>query len=291
MGVFRRWSPNDFIYLTSVQMDNESLPEDKIRILCCDAKGELRLVIIENSVYELAKSYAEELERDRKNYAILSLEINPSEYVPCAVSISTEQVWALEHVMEHAVKRRKTPDILKKYLRGIVQIGEVKRGELKSQHEQAKDYLFTGKTPGVLNRLAYYTEESIEVAVPIYKARHHYPLIILQRLPANERTIPGMQGLVTLDSDGDLAIIRLSMEAIDEALKNFEKWKRANKSEGCILYSRYQDGFTISYLEISELQRKALDLIAQHFAETGYGQQPISADAQAVLAKAKEYVL
>ena len=291
MGFSRRRSPNGLIYLTPVEIDNEKLPKGKIRILCCDAKGNIRSTIIGNSVYKLVKSYAEELERSRKNYAILSMEIAPDEAVPCAVVISPEHVWALQHILDHAIKRRKTPDILKKYLNEIVQIGELKREELKSQHEQAKDHVFSGKTPEVLHRLAYYTGDCIEAAVPIYKAHHRYPLIVLQSIPANEQTTPDMQRLLTLDSDGDLAIIRLPSKTIDEAVRNFEKWKRANKLEGCIVYSQHQDGFTISYLGVSKLQREALDLIALHFAETGYGQQPISTDAQAVLARARENVL
>jgi len=291
MGFLRRQSPNNLIYLTSIQIDNEVLPGKKTRILCCDAKGDLRSVIIENSVYELARNYAKELERDHKNYAILSLEITPSEYVPCAVVINPEQVWALEHLLEQAIKRRKTPDVLKKYLREIVQIGEVKREELKSQYGLADEYASKVKTPGLLNRLPYYTEESVEAAVPIYKAHHHYPLIILRRLPANEQTYPDMQRLLTLDSDGDLAIIRLPLKTVDEAFRNFSKWRRLNKSEGCIICSKHQDVSMINYLGISDLQKKALDLIAQHFTETGYGQQPISVDAQAVLTRAKECVL
>ena len=289
MGFVRRHSPNDLIYLIPVQIANEQLPEDKIRILFCDAKGDIRSAIIDNSAYELAKSCAEELEHARKNYAILSVEITPGESVPCAVGINPEQVWALEHILEHAIKRRKTPDILKRYLKEIMQTCELKRKELESQHERAKEYAFTGKTPEVLHRLPYYTEEYTEAAVPIYKAHRRYPIIFLRRLPPNEQTIPDTHRLLTLDSDGDLAIIGLPFEAIDEAERIFGEWKRVNKSEGCIVYSRHQDGFMTNYLGISELQRKALDSIAQHFVETGYGQQPISLDAQEVLARVKEY--
>jgi len=291
MEFFRRRSPDDVIYLTPVQLDDEHLPEDKIRMLCCDAKGNIRSTIIENSVYELAKSYADELERTGKKYAILSVEIVLGKYVPYAVAISQKQLWALEHILDHALKRRQIPAILKKYLREIIQIGEHKREELRSQYERLEDYAFTEKTPEVLHRLTYYTDECIEAAIPIYKAQHRYPLIVLQRLPANEQISQDMQRLLTLDSDGDLAIIRLPSETADEAERNFEKWKRERESEGCIILSRYQDGFKIGYLEISQLQRKALDLIVRHFAETGYGQQPISTDAQAVLARAKEYIL
>lgn len=291
MGLLGRHNLKDLVYLVPIQIGNEQLPENNIRMLHCDSKGNIRSAIIENSVYELARSYATQLERAHKNYATLSLEIAPGRSVPWAVEINPEQVWALEHILEHAIKRGEIPAILKKYPKEIIRIGRLKCEELNRDNERVGNFAFSGKTPEVLQRLAYYSEDAIEAAVPIYKAQYRYPLIVLKRLPPNEKTSPEMQRLLTLDSDGDLAITRLPLEAIDEAERNLEEWKRISKSEGCIIYSRHQDSFTISNLEISELQAKALDLIAQHFEETGYGQQPIPTDAQAVLARAKEYIL
>ena len=291
MGLLGRHNLKDLVYLVPIQIGNEHLPENNIRMLHCDSKGNIRSAIIENSVYELARSYATQLERAHKNYATLSLEIAPGRSVPWAVEINPEQVWALEHILEHAIKRGEIPAILKKYPKEIIRIGRLKCEELNRHNERVGNFAFSGKTPEVLQRLAYYSEDAIEAAVPIYKAQYRYPLIVLKRLPPNEKTSPEMQRLLTLDSDGDLAITRLPLEAIDEAERNLEEWKRISKSEGCIIYSRHQDSFIISNLEISELQAKALDLIAQHFEETGYGQQPIPTDAQAVLARAKEYIL
>ena len=291
MGLLGRHNLKDLVYLVPIQIGNEQLPENNIRMLYCNSKGDIRSAIIENSVYELARSYTTQLERAHKNYATLSLEIAPGRSVPWAVEITPEQVWALEHILEHAIKRGEIPAILKKYPKEIIRIGRLKCEELNRDNERVGNFVFSGKTPEVLQRLAYYSEDAIEAAVPIYKAQYRYPLIVLKRLPPNEKTSPEMQRLLTLDSDGDLAITRLPLEAIDEAERNLEEWKRISKSEGCIIYSRHQDSFTISNLEISELQTKALDLIAQHFEETGYGQQPIPTDAQAVLARAKEYIL
>jgi len=291
MGLLGRHNLKDLVYLVPIQIGNEQLPENNIRMLYCNSKGDIRSAIIENSVYELARSYTTQLERAHKNYATLSLEIAPGRSVPWAVEITPEQVWALEHILEHAIKRGEIPAILKKYPKEIIRIGRLKCEELNRDNERVGNFVFSGKTPEVLQRLAYYSEDAIEAAVPIYKAQYRYPLIVLKRLPPNEKTSPEMQRLLTLDSDGDLAITRLPLEAIDEAERNLEEWKRISKSEGCIIYSRHQDSFTISNLEISELQTKALNLIAQHFEETGYGQQPIPTDAQAVLARAKEYIL
>ena len=290
MGLFSRHNREDVIYLTCIQAENEQLPKDKIRILYCDAKGNVDSAVIESSLYEVAKGYIQELERIDKYCAILGTEITPGKSVPIAVEISREQADALDSSLEHALKRRIIPDILKRYLKDIIRLGETKRKELASQYEQARLHAISGETHEVLRRLAYYPEDGIDVAIPIYKAEYNYPIVVLKRLPPNEHMHPDMQRLLILDSDGDLAITRVPLEIIDEAEKTLEKWKKKNNSEGCILCPRYSDSPVMSQMEISEFQRKALDIIASNFEETGHGERPISTDAQSVLAKAKTIV-
>jgi len=290
MGFFSRYSHKEVIYLTPVQVGDEQLPKDKIRILHCDAKGNIESTVIENSVYQLARSYVEELESAHKHCAILSAEISPGKSVPYAIEVSSEQVYALDSILEHALRTGKMPDILKRYPKEIIRLGEGKRKELRAQYEQARIPAVSRGTPEVLQRLADYPEGGIDVAIPIYKAEYHYPLIILKRLPQNEQTQPNEQRLLILDNDGDLAIIRVPLEIIDEAEKNLEEWKRENNSDGCILYSRHSGSLIMSHMELNEFQRIALDIITRHFEETGRGERPISRDAQAVLAKAKAVI-
>jgi hypothetical protein len=287
MGFDDRYNHNDVIYLVPIEMGKEQLTETQVRMLCCDEKGNLVTTIIEGSVYELAKSYAKESQGARKNYAILGLEITPGQSLPCAVTIDAEQVWALEHILEHALKRGLIPDILKKYIKQIIKLGGAKRQELKAQRAPADDGAPSETTPEVLQRLAYGAEDTIEASVPIYKAKHRYPLIILKRLPHDEETKPEIQRALILDGDGDLAIIRVPLGMIDEAERGFEEWRLSTKSEGCIVYSQHPDGLVMSYLETSWFQRKALDMIAQRFEETGRGERPISKDAQEVLIRAR----
>jgi len=290
MRLFRRHRPNDLIYLTPIQLGNEQVPGDKIRMLYCDSKGNVLTAIIENSVYELARSHAEQLKHANKDYAIISLEIAPSEFAPLAVGINPEQVTALEYILEHAVGRGVVPDILKKYVKEIIRIGEPRREELKSLHKWAWNHTYSGKTLEALQRLSYYPEDHLEITMPIYKAQCRYPLIILKRLTPDELTPSDMQRLLTLDNDGDLVIVRVRLETIDEAERNLEEWKRINNLGGCIICSRHQNGFAINHMEVSELQRKALDSIPKGFEETGFKQQPISADAITVLSRAKQYL-
>lgn len=286
MGFDERYSHNDVIYLVPVKMGDEQLSA-QVRMLCCDEGGNLVTVVIESSVYELAKNHAEELASARKNYAILGLEITPGQSFPWAVAINSEQVWALESILEHALKRGLVPDLMKKYIKQIVKLGAGKRKELMTQNAPAESDSPSVNTPEILQRLVYGVEDTIEVSVPIYKARHQYPLVVLKRLAPDEQTEPEMQRILILDNDGDLAIIRVPLEAIDEAERDFETWKVKSKSEGCIIYSRHPDGLVMSYLETSWFQRKALDLIAQRFEETGQEERPISKDAQDVLIRAR----
>ena len=282
-----RYGHNDVIYLVPIKMGDEQLTAAQVRMLCCDEKGNLVTAVIEASVYELAKSRAKELESSRKNYAILGLELAPGQTYPCAVTIDSEQVWALEHILEHALKRGLVPDILKKYIKQIIKLGEAKRKELRAQHEPTDIAAPSETTPEVLQRLAYGIEDTIEVSVPIYKAKHRYPLIVLKRLPPDEETKPEVQRILILDGDGDLAIIRVPVEMVDKTERGFEEWRLSSKQEGCIVYSQHADGLVISYLETSWFQRKALDLLTQRFEETGRGERPISKDAQEVLIRAR----
>ena len=287
MGFNDRSSHNDVIYLVPVRIGDELLEEAQVRMLCCDARGNLVTAVIQDSVYELARSYAAELESARKNYAILGLEIAPGQSLPLAVAINSEQFWALENILEHALKRSLIPDILKKYIKQIIKLGETKRKELVTQPEPAESNSPPATSPEILRRLAYGVEDTIEVSVPIYKAEHSYPLVLLKRLTPDEKTGPDTQRMLVLDNDGDLAIIRIPSEVVNEAERGFEEWKIEAKSEGCVIYSRRQDGLVMSYLETSWFQRKALELIAQRFEETGRGERPISRDAQEVLMRAR----
>lgn len=290
MGLFRRYRYDDALYLMPIRLGNEQLPEGKIRMLCCDAKGQLNSALIDKSAYELAKSNARKMKRTRKNFATLGVEIAPGRTEPFAVEIGYEQVWALDNTLNHAIKRRTIPDILKKYLKQIVELGEAKRKEFKKQQEKVRDHAPSKVTPSVLYRLPYYAEDDIEATIPIYKAEQSYPLIILQRLPANEQTPANMQRVLILDSDGDLAIIRVPLELIDQAEKDLEGWEKANGSDACLIYSRNRDGFIMSNMAINELQRKSLEAIARQFEKKGHGEHPVSRETQAVLAKAQDMI-
>lgn len=290
MGIFRRNQPNDVLFLMPVRLADEKLHKGKRRMLYCDAAGKVYASIINRSVYELAQDSAERMERSHKSFATLGLEISPGKFVPTAVEIGPKEVWALEHILEHALKKGRLPDILKKYLKPIIQLGEASREAVLSEHKKRKRRVHSEATPRVLNRLPYYSEHDIEISMPIYKAEYTYPLIVMKRLLSDEPTPHNVQRLLILDSDGDLAVVKVPSRLMDKVKNEAKEHNKKKSINKYVIISQYPEGLAIDYMVISQLQRKALDTITRYFEETGYGKQPISAVAKTVLARAKDRV-
>lgn len=277
----------EVIFLTPVKAEGERLPQGKIRILYCDAKGNVNSTVTEDSVYQLAKNYIQKLEGDHKYGVILGAEVILGNYVPFAVEISAEQARALERIFEHAITRGVVPYILKKYPKDIIKLGKDQLQEIRKQYEQSRPKAAAKGMPEVLKRLADYPEEGIDVAVPIYKAQYHYPLVILKRLASGEQAPKDIQRILILDNEGDLGIIRVPRDILDKAERKLRDWKKKTGKAGYLLYSRDAGNLIMSYMEISEFQSKALNTIKRHFAETGRGERPISTAVQGILTKAK----
>lgn len=277
----------EVIFLTPVKAEGERLPQSKIRILYCDAKGNVNSTVTEDSVYQLAKNYIQKLEGDHKYGVILGAEVILGNYVPFAVEISAEQARALERIFEHAITRGVVPYILKKYPKDIIKLGKDQLQEIRKQYEQSRPKDAAKGMPEVLKRLADYPEEGIDVAVPIYKAQYHYPLVILKRLASGEPATKDIQRVLILDNEGDLGIIRVPRDILDKAERKLRDWKKKTGKAGYLLYSRDAENLIMSYMEISEFQSKALNTIKRHFAETGRGERPISTAVQGILTKAK----
>jgi hypothetical protein len=287
MGIFRRNYPNDVLFLMPVRLSNEKLPKGKVRMLYCDDAGKVYATLINRSVYELAEDSAKSMEHSHKPFATLGLEASPGKFIPTAVEIGPKEVWALEHILEHALKNGRLPDILKRYIKPIIQLGEASREAALSEHKKRWRRVYSEATPRVLERLPYYSEHDIEISIPIYKAEHSYPLIVLKRLSSDEPASHNAQRLLILDSDGDLAIVKVPFKLIDEVEKAIKEHDKRNNTNVCALISKYPDGFAVNYMVISQLQKKALDTITRYFEKTGFGKQPISIAAKTVLDRAR----
>ncbi|MFC2034432.1 hypothetical protein ACFLTT_03425 [Chloroflexota bacterium] len=285
---FKRSQPKDVLYLIPVDAADEQLPEDKIMMMHSDTKGNVSTSLVGKSEYASMKKQGMKFKRAHRNYATIGLEISPNVLEPVTVEIGEEDVWALEHILEHALKRGSIPDVLKRYIKEIIKLGEDQRQGLKDKYEKSMQIQKTESIPGVLYRLPYYSEADIEVSIPIYKAEFHYPLIILRNLPPNEETEQDMQRILILDNEGDLGISKIPLQLIAEAENNLDEWQSTNGRDGCLTCLRNRDGIIVSYLPLNQLQRRALDTIVKYFEETGHGKKPVSKTAQAVLDKARD---
>lgn len=288
MKLFGGNSPKDVVFLEPVRFAGEKLPKSKIRMLYCDGDGKVYAALIDKLVYKLAMDAVAGMESSNKDYATLGLEIGSGNFLPLVVEVSSGEVTVLENVLYHARKRGKIPDILIKPLRGIIKQGEAGRKEAVVESKSKNIDESSVKTPQILNRLPYYSERDMEFSMPIYKAEHSYPLIVLKRLPADGQNSYDVQRLLILDNDGDLAVIRMPFKLMIVAEKRLDEWAEKNDIQTCIVLGKNSKGFDINYLMISQLQRKALDTMARQFEETASGEQTVSATARKVLVRARD---
>jgi hypothetical protein len=283
---FGSYRPSHLIYLLPIRLGDERLPPGQVRILCCDSKGKLVTTIIADHVYEAAKSYIRELDYEGKYYAILDTEVSKGKFAPMPVTIDSEQAWALERILYHALTNRVIPYVLREYPKQIASLVDARRTQPGREVVSPVSEAEAVAQSQILAALSDYHDE-VEVPIPIYKARYRYPLVILKRLPPSEEENGGTERALVLDSEGDLAIIKVPSEIIGGAEEKLKAWERSHNRFGCIICSRGAEGLAMSQMEIDRFQKKALDVIAQYFERTGQGQRPISADAEGVLSMAR----
>ena len=289
MKLFHSSNLNDVIFLEPVRKIDEKLPKGKMRMLYCDVAGKVYTAIINTKVYKIAIDSLAKMEANNKDYATLGLEIGPGNFLPLVVEISPREVRVLEHVLEHARKSGVIPHILKKELRHIIKLGDTGRKVRKADKRNNDLTITTSTSPGVLNRLPYYSELEIEFSMPIYKAFHKYPLIVLNWLPPDKQSQYDSQRLLIMDGDGDLAVIRAPFKLMAESRRKLETWAAKTDIHACIIIGRGAKGLDINYLMISQQQKKALDMITRRFEETGSGEKYVTvAAAKKVLIQARD---
>ncbi|MCK4274044.1 MAG: hypothetical protein KAW90_04070 [Dehalococcoidales bacterium] len=290
MGIFNRNQPNDVLFLQPVRLTSEKTPRSKVRMLYCDTSGKVYSSMVSRSVYERARDNAASMAHRRKSFATIGLETGPGQFVPATVEVGQKEVWALEHILEHALNNGRLPDILKKYLKSIIRLNESERETIILEYRKRRRQPYPEVTPKVLERLPYYQEHDMEISMPIYKAEYGYPLIVLKRLPPEERVLHNTRRLLILDSDGDMAVIKVPTRLVRKI--EIELTEHGGKKRGntCVLISQYPEGYAPSYMSISHQQKKALDTLTRYFEETGSSKQPVSIAVKTVLTRAKDRV-
>ncbi|HJX12726.1 MAG TPA: hypothetical protein VJ377_04280 [Dehalococcoidales bacterium] len=280
--------PNDVVFLQAVRYAREKMPRGKVRMLYVDAAGKVYASAVGRSVYELARDNAARMARSHKSFATVGLESAPGRFIPTTVEIGPDEVWALEHILEHALKNGRLPDILKKYVRPIISLVEADREAVVAATSKSRRETRPVVRPRVLDRLPYYPERDIEISMPIYKAEYSYPLIVLKGLPRDEQTPANLGRLLVLDADGDIAIVKVPSRLFRSLEKGLSGMEGKSRRPACALISQQADSLAVSYMTVSQPQKKSLETLTRYFEETGGGKQSISSTARAVIVRARE---
>jgi hypothetical protein len=85
-------------------------------------------------------------------------------------------------------------------------------------------------------------------------------------------------------------VTTLPLELIDKAERKRIRLQRRGK-EGYLICLQKPKGISVDIMEISELQRLALENVTQYFEETSGGKQPLSGAIRTILNKARKTVL
>lgn len=282
MPLFRRNQPNHSILLMPVRLRSERWPKNKVQMLSCDADGDLFTQVIGRSVYRRIKEEAERREVSKNNYAIIYWDSGTNKYIPIIVEIGDKENWALERVLEHAFRNAVIPNVLVKPLREIIKLGDDKYRELTAERTKSAKKTMPPTSLKVLNRLPYYSKNTVEVSIPIYKAKYNYPLIILKRLNEEKNLTSRQQLVLILDSDGDLATVTLTTDQINRAERKLSVLHERGK-EGSLVCLWQPDGVSVDAMEINQVQRLALNAVIQYFNETGMVIRPHSDAVNKVL--------
>ncbi|MEE9399450.1 MAG: hypothetical protein V3V23_04200, partial [Dehalococcoidales bacterium] len=123
------------------------------------------------------------MEISQKNYATICWDTGASRPMPLVVKIEENESWALNRILEHALRNATIPDVLRRYPEEIIKLGESKRRELLIEKTRETHKTTSSTSSRVLNRLPYYRKDDVEVSIPIYKVEYAFPLIVLKRLP------------------------------------------------------------------------------------------------------------
>ncbi|MFC1967722.1 hypothetical protein ACFLV2_03715, partial [Chloroflexota bacterium] len=277
------------LLLVPVRRGNERLPKNKLRILSCDAEGNVFTQLIGRTTHQRIFTEAENKGLSGKSYAAIYWDNGTSRYRLLLVEISNQETWALERILEHALRNAVIPDVLKGYPKQIIGLGEnILQADNDNRRREKPDIPETASSK-VLNRLPYYRPQDIEVSIPIYKANYTFPLIVLKRLPPEENTLPSQQRLLILDSDGDMTVTVLPLGQIKKADIKLNELQAEGKA-GCLVGLKGREGVIIDVIPLSEAQRRALDTLTQYFQGKGKGKQHLSAAVKKVLSKARETV-
>jgi len=287
MNLLQRHRPNHALLLIPVRLRSERLPYNKVKILACDAEGKLFTQTISKSTYRRINEMTQQNAVSFKNFATIYWDTSTSRSIPLFVEVSKSEIQALERILEHALRSTMIPDILKRYPKDIIKKAEKTHQEQLIKNIGQKSLEDPSSSSKILNRLPYYRGPDTELSIPIYKARLRFPLIILKKLTQAQDTPSGKQRCLILDSDGDIATITLPSDQVNTGNKKLVKMKKTDK-RGYLICLDNLNGMSVDIMEISELQKQALENLTQRFEKTAKGKLVLSATVKGLLHEALE---
>ena len=123
--------------------------------------------------------------------------------------------------------------------------------------------------------------------MPIYKASYHYPLIILKRLPPDERTSSQEQRMLVLDNDGDMAIVNVPVRLVRKMDLELATEEKKNGRPTRVLVVKNGEDVDVGYLPVSKEQQRSFETLTRYYEETGNSKHRMSNAVQSVLERIK----
>jgi len=96
------------------------------------------------------------MEASQNDFATIYWDTGTSRPTPLVVKIGENEIWALNHILEHALRDAIIPDVLRTYPEEIIKLGDSKRRELLIEKTRDTHKTTSSTSSKVLNRLPYY---------------------------------------------------------------------------------------------------------------------------------------
>ena len=254
-------------------------------MLCCNEKADLVTMTVSKSTFEIIRSYVRELEKGNKRYAMLGIEVSPGYYVPFPVYIDSEHLMGLENIVEHAVRRKVIPWVLRKYVKNIISMGNIRSDELIKNYVLRDQIGSSLSSQSLMHSIRASRDNFNDRLIPTYKAQHNYPAIILKKMDPDGYSDTESQRVLILDSDGDLAISKVPAQPLES-----EEGKcnlTGDELFGCITYKHEKGSYIFDHIILNRLQQKSLEIILEQYEKTGSGERPLPLFAEEVLSRAR----
>jgi hypothetical protein len=295
------YSRRDWLYLSAYEGEDKAAPKGYREVLLADCAGKLTTALVDRLVCKRIKASVEP-----EPWAALCLELTRKTYMSFAVRIDDETSDALKEILQLAFERKppghnwtigvSIPEHLTNYVRKVIDTGQNKREAFKRELEERVGPLLSPVPTDpsyeqlVLDtgaHLAQHRGFTVHKLIQLQKNDITDPNIILGRLHPDELTLPGLQKLLVLDSEGDLACSWLKTDTIDGAEQNLKRSIRAKRKPGVLICSNVEQGLMMIPLSVTRSQEKRLQDIKIQWEKTGYPPAEISDDIQLLLRVAK----